>query len=247
MTVGGYPANPAQAPEATDAPSPPPLIVVLTVLAGLLAIPATASAATAATARQPILFVHGYDSDGSTWDTMVSRFLADGYTADELFAISYNTAQSNATTAGELAGIVADIEADIEAQTGWDTVDVVSHSMGGLSSRYYLRNLGGTAEVDEWVSLGGPNHGTKTARFCFDTSCREMRPRSSFLTQLNTGDETPGAVRYGTWASPCDVVILPNNSTPLGGAKNTKTACLGHSDLQNDAVVYGQVLTFVNG
>nr|MBA3524532.1 hypothetical protein [Geodermatophilaceae bacterium] len=41
---------------------------------------------------------------------------------------------------------------------------VISHSMGGLSSRYYLRNLTGTAEVDGCVSLGGPNHGTKTAR-----------------------------------------------------------------------------------
>lgn len=218
------------------------LIAVLTALAGLLAIPAAASAE-AATARQPILFVHGYDSNGATWDTMVSRFLADGYTADELFAISYNTRQSNATTAAELDTTVD----TIQAQTGWDTIDVVSHSMGGLSSRYYLRNLGGTAEVDEWVSLGGPNHGTKIARFCFDTSCREMRPQSSFLTQLNAGDETPGAVRYGTWTSPCDLVILPNSSTPLAGAKNTKTSCLEHTELQNDAVVYGQVLTFVNG
>ncbi|MBA3524533.1 MAG: hypothetical protein H0T85_08290 [Geodermatophilaceae bacterium] len=74
-----------------------------------------------------------------------------------------------------------------------------------------------------------------------------MRPQWPFLTQLNTGDETPGAVRYGTWTSPCDIVILPNNSTPLAGAKNTKTSCLEHADLQNDAVVYGQVRTFVTG
>ncbi len=187
--------------------------------------------------------MHGYDSSGATWDTMVSRFLADGYTADELFAISYDTGQSNVTTAGELATIVA----DIQAQTGWATIDVISHSMGGLSSRHYLRNLTGTAEVDEWVSLGGPNHGTKTARSA-STPAAGRRARSGrFLTQLNTGDETPGAVRYGTWTSPCDIVILRNNSTPLAGAKNTKTSCLEHGDLQNDAVVYGQVRTFVTG
>ncbi len=204
---------------------------------------AVAVPAQAATARQPILFVHGYDSNGSTWNTMVANFTAAGYTSAELFAISYNTRQSNATTAAELAGIVT----DIQASSGWATIDVISHSMGGLSSRYYLRNLGGTAAIDEWVSLGGPNHGTKTARFCFDTSCREMRPQSPFLTGLNTGDETPGTVRYGTWASPCDIVILPNNSVPLTGARNTRTACLGHSDPQNDATVFGQVLTFVVG
>lgn len=214
--------------------------LLTTVLGGgvALAVPAAA-----ATARQPVLFVHGYDSNAATWDTMLANFRAAGYVDDELYAISYDTRQSNATTAAELVGIVA----DIQAATGWATVDVVTHSMGGLSSRYYLRNLDGTGEVDEWVSLGGPNHGTKTARFCFDTSCREMRPRSDYLTALNTGDETPGAVRYGTWASPCDIVILPNNSVPLTGARNTRTACMAHGDLQNDATVFGQVLTFVSG
>lgn len=45
-------------------------------------------------------------------------------------------------------------------------MDVVAHSMGSLSSRYYLKNPGGTARVDEWVSIGGPNHGTYTAAGC---------------------------------------------------------------------------------
>jgi triacylglycerol lipase len=195
----------------------------------------------AATARQPILFVHGYDSNGTTWNTMVANFRANGYTDAELFPISYNTRQGNAVTAQQLVGIVE----DIQAQTGWATIDIVTHSMGGLSSRYYLRNLGGTGAVDEWVSLGGPNHGTNTAKFCFDVSCKEMRPRSQFLSQLNSGDETPGAVRYRTWGSPCDVVINPDSSVRLTGAANTTTACLGHSDLQNNSTVFGQVLAFV--
>lgn len=206
------------------------------------ATPAVADPVAAATAHQPILLVHGYDSSGATWDTMVASFEAAGYTADELFPISYNSAQSNATTAAELADIVV----DIETATGWDTIDVVTHSMGGLSSRYYLRNLDGAAEVDQWVSLGGPNHGTRTARFCFDTSCQEMRPGSPFLDALNSGDETPGSTRYGTWTSPCDIVILPNSSTALTGARNTTTSCLDHSSLQNDTRVFNQVLRFLN-
>ena len=131
------------------------------------------------------------------------------------------------------------------AATGAAKVDLITHSMGGLSSRYYLKNLGGDAKVDEWVSLGGPNHGTDFANFCWDTSCSEMRIGSPFLTALNSGDETPGAVRYGTWWSPCDSIINPDSSVSLSGATNKKTACLSHGDLHEDATVYGQVRDFV--
>jgi triacylglycerol lipase len=210
-------------------------IAIAAIAAVLLAAPA------AAQANDPILFVHGWNSSASTWDTMVGRFQADGWTAAELRAFSYDTTQSNATTADVVAAQAADLRAD----TGAATVDIVTHSMGGLSSRYYLKNLGGTSFVDEWVSLGGPNHGTNTAFFCGQTSCVEMRPSSSFLNALNSGDETPGAVNYGTWWSPCDEVINPDESTILSGATNTQTACIGHSALRTDATVYGQVRDFV--
>ncbi len=215
----------------------------LVLLATLFAVALLPSVpAQAATAHQPVLFVHGYNSNATTWNDMLARFRAVGYTDDELFAISYNSNQSNVTTAQMLQTKVD----EIRAQTGWAQIDIVTHSMGGLSSRYYLRNLGGQAFVDAWVSLAGPNHGTNTAKFCLATSCKEMRPRSSFLSQLNSGDESPGAVRYRTWWSPCDTTINPDSSVSLVGATNTKTACLGHSDLLSDATVFGQVDTFID-
>jgi triacylglycerol lipase len=194
--------------------------------------------------RDPILFVHGWNSSGSTWNTMVDRFLAAGYSPDELMAFSYNTSQSNRTTAAEIAGRV---DALLEANDA-DQVDVIAHSMGSLSSRHYLKFLGGAAgPVDSWVSLGGPNHGTDTAYFCFSTACSEMRPGSTFLAELNAGDESPGdIVRYATWWSPCDTVINPDSSVSVDGATNTQTACIGHSDLHQDATVYGQVAAFID-
>jgi triacylglycerol lipase len=206
------------------------------IVAGCVAIVALGSAAPAF-AHDPILFVHGWNSNSSTWNTMVGRFQADGWTSSELNNWSYNTSQSNATTASQIATKVD----QILAATGAAKVDIITHSMGGLSSRYYLRNLGGAAKVDDWVSLGGPNHGTDTARFCFQTSCVEMRPGSSFLNALNSGDETPGAATYRTWWSPCDEVINPDSSVALSGATNTQTACMSHSSLHEDAAVYAQV------
>jgi triacylglycerol lipase len=197
----------------------------------------TTTTAPTSGAHDPILFVHGWNSSGTTWTTMIGRFKADGWTDAELNNWSYDYTQSNATTASQLATKVD----QILAATGATKVDIISHSMGGLSSRYFLKFLGGDAKVDDWVSLGGPNHGTDTANFCFDTSCGEMRVGSTFLQNLNAGDETPGAVSYRTWWSGCDEVINPDSSVAVSGATNTQTACLSHGDLHEDATVYAQV------
>jgi triacylglycerol lipase len=222
--------------------------LVLALVAMALLVPAaTASAAKpgggggGTLTHNPILFVHGWSESSTIWNTMIGRFQADGWIAAELNNWSYNTSQSNVTTASAINTKVN----QILQNTGATKVDLITHSMGGLSSRYYVKNLGGDVKVDDWVSLGGPNHGTDTANFCFSSACTEMRIGSSFLTALNSGDETPGAVSYGTWWSPCDSIINPDSSVALSGATNTQTACISHSDLYNDATVYGQVRNFV--
>ncbi|MFF8289944.1 esterase/lipase family protein [Streptomyces sp. NPDC016309] len=190
----------------------------------------------------PVLFVHGYNGSAANWDTMAGRFRADGWPASHLDQWAYDSRQSNATTAERLS-----VEVDrLLAATGASKVDVVTHSMGGLSSRHYAKNLGGDARIDAWVSLGGPNHGTDWANNCFDTSCYEMRAGSAFLTALNSGDETPGAPRYATWWSPCDTIINPDSSVALSGATNTQTSCLSHNGLLTDATVYAKVRDTIN-
>lgn len=190
----------------------------------------------------PVVFVHGWNGSASGWNTMISRFQGDGYASGQLHAWSYNTSQSNVTSANQLSSYVN----QVLASTGASQVDIVTHSMGGLNSRYYLKFLGGVNRVDDWVSLAGPNHGTSLANFCFwETSCVEMRPNSTFLNNLNAGDETPGAVSYSTFWSSCDEVISPPTSTILSGAANTQVACMGHSDLRTEASVYTGVLAAV--
>jgi triacylglycerol lipase len=209
-----------------------------------LAIAVTGAALSPASslAVDPILFVHGWSSSASTWNTMVGRFEKDGYPKSHLRAYSYNTSQSNKTTAETI--VKSEVE-KLLASTGAAKVDVIAHSMGSLNSRWYVKFVGGESQVDEWVSLGGPNHGTNTAFFCFSTACTEMRPGSTFLNTLNAGDETPGAVNYGTWWSPCDEIINPDSSVPLSGATNTETACISHGALLTNETVYNQVREFV--
>ena len=192
-------------------------------------------------AQDPILFVHGWSESASLWNTMISRFEKDGYPKSYLSAYSYNTSQSNKVDA-EL--VKTEVEKLLKT-TKASKVDIIGHSMGSLNTRWYVKFLGGESKVDDWVSLGGPNHGTETANFCFSASCVEMRIGSTFLKELNEGDETPGTVNYGTWWSPCDEIINPDSSVPLTGATNTETACMSHTALTTDETVYAQVREFV--
>ncbi len=193
-------------------------------------------------AHDPILFVHGWNASGSTWTTMVARFRADGYTSGELANWTYLYTQSNAVTAEQIR---LKVDSILDA-TGAAKVDIISHSMGALSARYYVRNLGGTAKVDAWVSLGGTNYGTTTAYACTSTPCKEMWPNSPFIQALNSGDDSPGPLRYATWRSPCDEAIVPaKNAQLLDGPRNTETRCMSHAQLHEDLGVYTQVRDWV--
>lgn len=194
--------------------------------------------------RHPVIFVHGWKENSLLWNSARMSFMASGYPADYLVAWDYNTIQSNKTTAAQFGDLADKVLAD----TGATKVDVVTHSMGGLSTRWYAKFLGGTDKIDDWVSLGGPNHGTMLAdqALCgLEPSCSEMATDSQFLADLNAGDETPGTVSYGTWWSPCDEFVIPQESTILSGAKNTKTVCMEHIYLASDPIVLEQVKKFV--
>jgi triacylglycerol lipase len=217
----------------------------LTAFVSVLAICITGAALSpaGALALDPILFVHGWSGSASNWNTMIGRFEKDGYPKSYLSAYSYNTSQSNKVDAEK--EVKSHVES-LEKATGASKVDIIAHSMGSLNTRWYIKFVaGGEANVDDWVSLGGPNHGTETANFCFSTACSEMRIGSTFLKELNAGDETPGTVNYGTWWSPCDEFINPDSSVPLSGATNTETACISHLSLLSDETVYKQVREFI--
>lgn len=193
--------------------------------------------------HNPILFVHGYLGNNGNWQDMKTRFKNDGWQDVELYAYNYSFLESNAVGAAEIRDQVD----RIITNTGATKVDIVAFSMGSISSRYYLKNLGGTAKVDAWVSLAGPNHGTDQVEndACNFTPCREIVPGSVFLAALNATDETPGLVRYATFRSPCDDTINPDASVILSGATNTQVSCIPHLSFLTDDNVYRQVRAFV--
>ena len=171
-----------------------PALLALLALCLTLSAPAPAHAAGRAQAapRNPVVFVHGYNADPGVWGGLRGDLRAAGYADSELFSWGYDTHQSvNEVLAGRLGAYVD----QVRRQTGAARVDIVAHSLGSLVGRWYVKFGGGTATVDHWVSLAGPNRGTSTAWACalWDQACRDMTPGSYVVKNLNGGDETPGA------------------------------------------------------
>ncbi|NBE54891.1 esterase/lipase family protein [Streptomyces boluensis] len=213
---------------------------------------AGASSSTAAApepARDPIVFVHGLGGSAADWSTFGKWFEGDGYDSTPMFAVTLPSGQRNAQNAQVIKQAVEQLKAD----TGAAKIDIVAFSMGNLSSRYYLKNLGGTANVDDFAGIAGPNHGVNTqltamcafGAFLAPDAC-ETWSGSEFIRALNEGDETPRDVNYATWRSAADGVIVPSESTILEGADNRLVpGDLRHTDLIQDHGVYTEVRDFV--
>ena len=220
------------------------LVSCVAALLGVVAPAARATPARAALEHEPVLLVHGFGGSGSGWRAMVTSLRAAGWPADAVDAMTYDSHRSNV----EIADVIAREAAALRARTGATAIDVVSHSMGAIASRYYLERLGGAAHVDAWVSLAGVNRGTWLAYGCYALApCREMAPSSSLLDQLNAQFPPAGRTRYATWWSPCDRDILPTSNAKLPGATNHETTCLGHSALKSDPTVLREVERFLVG
>ncbi len=215
--------------------------------------------------QNPILFLHGWTGTEHIWYTMTERFKNDGWNDTTLFAYTFNNTwdsseQANINNAQQIEGWVD----QILNQTGAERVDLVGHSMGGLSSRYYIKFLGGINKVDDYVCMGSPQHAITGASGVF-------QPNNTFIFNLNEGDETPGGFLNDAIGARVDPVsgvvynsthvlgnlsytsiystgdtICPYITSPLDGANNIELSVIGHNDHLTDVNVYELVKTAVD-
>jgi triacylglycerol esterase/lipase EstA (alpha/beta hydrolase family) len=112
--------------------------------------------------------------------------------------------------------------------TDAEKVSLVGHSQGGMMPRYYIKNLGGAAYVEDLVGLAPSNHGTSilidggaTEATGLCVSCAQQTAGSQFLADLNAGDETPGDISYTQIVTAADEVVVPYTSGFLAEGPNT--------------------------
>ncbi|MET8831168.1 alpha/beta fold hydrolase [Streptomyces sp. NPDC004610] len=224
-----------------------PLAALL--LTGALAIVPTATAQAAAPSAgwndysctpsaahpRPVVLVHGtFGNAVDNWLGLAPYLTRRGYC---VFSLDY----------GQLPGVpffhglgpidrsAEQLDAFVDkvlAATGAREVDVVGHSQGGMMPRYYLKFLGGAAEVNALVGIAPDNHGTTLSGLTkllpyfpgaedllssATPALADQIAGSPFLTRLNAGGDTVPGVDYTVIATRYDQVVTPYRSAFLDG------------------------------
>jgi triacylglycerol lipase len=208
--------------------------------------------------RHPVIIVAGTFSPAFANEPLAARLRADGYNTFIFELPTLGTQDINLSA--QALNTFADA---VRAQTGAGKVDLIGHSQGGLVARSYVKHHGGAGEVDSLVTLGTPNRGTLVANLvnflgfgdCLSVvACQQMTTGSAFLSALNAGDDTIGAVRYTTLRTIQDELVRPvDNATLFDGAVNVKiqSQCLlrivGHVGLILDGTVYSGIRQALQG
>jgi triacylglycerol lipase len=194
----------------------------LLVTAALLLLFARPIAMAAPPTKNPVLLLHGIKDDARKMEPMARHLRAQGW---EAHTFSYRPSWGQKGL-DELAAQVA-TEADRLFPRG-QKFDLVAFSMGGLVSRYYLQRLGGVERVDRFITLSTPHHGTWLAHLIPNAGCRQMRPGSEFLRELNASADCLARVRFTSLWTPFDTIILPARSSELPGVRCEKMPVLLH-------------------
>lgn len=129
--------------------------------------------------------------------------------------------------------LAAEVER-LVAETGYERIHVVGHSMGGLIARYYVQRLGGHERVHTLVTMGTPHGGTRAAYLLPSRLCRQLRPGSDLVAEL--AEPAPGCdTRFICYWSDLDQVVVPQRNGrllhPDLSVRNVLVRGVGHMSL----------------
>lgn len=114
--------------------------------------------------------------------------------------------------------------------TGFDKVDIVAHSMGGLVSRAYIEYQGGVNRVDKLFTLGTPNHGIGD----LETFVAKVIVKQDWQRQLEVREMGYNSDTFYATANPATrlsftELLNDDNQVTINGG--SITGCNGHDTL----------------
>jgi pimeloyl-ACP methyl ester carboxylesterase len=198
-------------------------------------------ASDAEAAGTPILLVHGMVDNRSIFTFLRRALRRWGF--GRVSTLNYSVFTSDVRTAARELG--ERIEA-LCAETGYERVHVVGHSMGGVIARYYVQRLGGDQRVHTVVTMGSPHGGTEAARLLPTRLARQLRPDSDVIAELRE----PAAdcrTRFVAIWSDLDQLVLPPDRARIDhpdlAVRNVAVSDVGHMSLPVDRHVIREIVT----
>ena len=185
--------------------------------------------------RLPVLLVHGYVCNRAVW-----RALADVLRRRGNCVAAPNFEPVYGSIDLWVPQVAARID-ELLAATGREQVVLVTHSMGGLAARAYLREHGG-GKVARLVTLGAPHHGSMHAHLGAGENAREMEPGSRWLAQLAAEEISGVAAPLVSIYSHHDDFVTPQTSAAHPHARNIALAGIGHLAMHFSRTVRDLVL-----
>ena len=177
----------------------------------------------------PILLVHGMVDNRSIFTVLRRGLRRRGFR--RVLAINYSPLTSDVRLAA--TNLATRVE-EICAETGFERIHLIGHSMGGLVARYYVQRLDGDARVHTLVTLGTPHGGTRAARLIPHRLARQLRPDSEVVAELC--EPAPGCTtRFLAVWSDLDQMMVPKRAARIDhpdlDARNVLVRGVGHMSL----------------
>ena len=210
-------------------------------LAGLPPVQRGLIASDVEAAGTPILLLHGMVDNKSIFTLLRRGLRRRGF--GRIAAINYSVLTHDIPSAARrLAGHVE----QLCAESGYERVHIVGHSLGGLIARYYVQRLGGDERVHTLVCLGTPHEGTQAARLVPRRIAGQLRPDSDVIAEL--AEPAPDCrTRFISVWSDLDQLIVPKRSARIDhpdlNAHNMLVRGLGHLSLPVDGRVVHAICT----
>ncbi|MEL6459494.1 MAG: alpha/beta fold hydrolase [Cyanobacteria bacterium J06621_15] len=178
--------------------------------------------------RNPVLLVHGIWDTGKVFRKMIPFLKERGLTVYDL-DLSPNDGSKG------LDDLAEQVATKVKSTFGGEqTFDLLGFSMGGIVSRYYVQRLGGINQVQRFITLSAPNHGTLTGYFNQGLGCVQMRPNSALLRDLNSDAQMLSQINFTSIWTPYDTMIVPASSSKMSVGDNLTVPVLVHAWMLTD-------------
>jgi len=136
----------------------------------------------------PIVWLHGWNSDGSLWENLQAQMVQSvSASTDDFLTLSYYSGGLGFTTASPIEEVAQAVSREImnfyEERNDGVPIDVVAHSMGGLVFRSMIAQqcFADNSILDRYITLGTPHYGQNVD---YSYQAQQMKYGSNFLWHL---------------------------------------------------------------